>query len=56
MWLWKDAEIQPFLDNKFDFPTFEHVPNFTKGFQDMSLGATSYPELGVVYKKAQDVP
>lgn len=51
-----DAEIHPVLANKFNFTPFDLVPYYTKGFQDMSLGATSYSELGVVYKKAIDEP
>ncbi|CAI9271644.1 unnamed protein product [Lactuca saligna] len=49
-------KIHPVLSNKFNFPPFEPVPDYTEGFQDMSLGATSYPKLGIVYKKAIDGP
>ena len=49
-----DAKIHPVLAKKFDFPEFEHVPTYTNEFQEMSLGETNNPELGVVYKRAQD--
>ena len=51
-----DEEIHPVLVKKFNFPPFEQVSTITEGFQEMSLGAASYPELGVVYKRAQDGP
>lgn len=47
-----DAEIYPSFAPKFEFPPFEPVPTFTNGFQDMSLGATNFPQLGVIYKRA----
>lgn len=47
-----DAEVYPVLSPKFNFPPFEPAPSFTEGYQDMSLGATNFPELGVIYKKA----
>ena len=45
-------EIHSILAEKCNFPPFELVPDYTERFQEMSLGSTSYPELGVVYKKA----
>lgn len=40
---WKiDDEVHPVLTKKFNFPEFKLTPNFTEGFQDISLGATNY--------------
>lgn len=49
-----DAEIHLVLTKKFNFTDFELALSFTKGYQDMSLKATNYLELGVVYKKANN--
>lgn len=51
-----DVEIHPVLANKFDFHLFDHVATITEEFQEMNLGATSFPMLGIVYKKSQDSP
>lgn len=48
------TEIQPVLAKKFKFPNFEPAPSFTEGYQNMSLGETDHPKLGVIFKKAQD--
>ena len=51
-----DAKIHHVLAHKFDFPPFDHVPTITEGFQEMNLGATSFPELRIMYKKSQNSP
>ena len=51
-----DVENHPVLAKKFNFPEFEPMPSLTDGIQDISLGATNFPELGVVYKRAQVGP
>lgn len=44
-----DAEIHLVLANKLDFSPFEPIPKYTKGFQDLSLGATSFSQYGPKY-------
>lgn len=46
-----DAEIDPVISNKFYFPPVKTVPNYTEFFQDMSIGETKFPKLGVIYKR-----
>lgn len=45
-----DVEIHPILAKKFNFPKLDLVPAFTNVFEEMQLGVTNYPELGVIYK------
>lgn len=47
-----DVEVYPIQARKFNFPDFESAPSFTKGYQEMSLSATNFLELGVIFKKS----
>ena len=46
-----DAYIHIVLAQKFKLPALEPTPVFTKGYQERSIGATNFPQLGVVYKR-----
>ena len=41
-----DEDIHPVLAQKFNLPTLDPVPVFTEGYQDRTLGATNFLELG----------
>ena len=49
-----NADIHPVLAQKFNLPTLEPAPVFTEGYQDKSLGATNFSELGFVFKRANN--
>ena len=49
-----DADIYPTIIKKFDLPPLEPVPMPTKGFEERSLGATNFPELGIIFKRKTD--
>lgn len=43
-----DAEIHPILQEKLDLPPFEPPHFITEGIQEMNLGSTNYPDLGLI--------
>lgn len=49
-----DFEIHSTLSEKVKFPPFEHSNYITKGIQDLSLGATSFPALCIIFKPSRD--
>ena len=49
-----DADIHPTIAKKFDLPPLDPAPMPTEGYQERSLGATNFPELGVIFKRKVD--
>ena len=49
-----DADIHPTILKKFDLPPLEPVSMLTEGFEERSLGATNFPELGIIFKRKTD--
>lgn len=49
-----DIRIHLVLVEKMNFPPFEHAPIITEGIQDLSLGATKFLDLGIVFKCSKD--
>ncbi|KAL7594601.1 hypothetical protein Lser_V15G29705 [Lactuca serriola] len=45
-----DTNIHTALAPKFNLPPLDPAPMLTKGFQERSLGATNFPDLGVIFK------
>ena len=46
-----DADIHPALAKKFNLPPLDPAPMLTEGYQERSLGATNFPDLGVIFKR-----
>ena len=46
-----DAYIYPVLAKKLDLPPLDPAPMLTEGYQEISLGATNFPDLGVIFKR-----
>ena len=49
-----DVDIYPIISKKFDLPPLDPAPMPTEGFADRSLGATNFPELGIIFKRKTD--
>lgn len=49
-----DIRIHLVLVEKMNFPPFEHAPIITEGIQDLSLGATKFLDIGIVFKCSKD--
>lgn len=49
-----DAKIYPVLEESMNFPPFEHAPVILKIIQDLSLGSTNFPDLGIILKITKD--
>lgn len=49
-----DAEIHVVHAKKMDFLPFEHAPFTTKGIEDLSLRATRFLELVIIFKISKD--
>lgn len=46
-----DADIYPTIAKKFHLPPLDPAPMATEGYEERSLGATNYLELGVIFKR-----
>ena len=46
-----DVDIYPTIARKFDLPPLDPTPMLTEGYQERSLGATNFPENGVIFQK-----
>ena len=49
-----DADIHPIISKIADLPPLDPAPMPTEGYEERSLGATNYPELGVIFKRKTD--
>ena len=49
-----DADIHPTLDQKFNLPPLKPTLVLTESFQERSLGATNFPDIGVTFKRKND--
>lgn len=49
-----DVEIHLVPAEKLNFPPFEYDLKFTKGIHNLSLGATNFPKLVIVFKISRD--
>lgn len=49
-----DAEINSVLAAKIGLPLIDSPLAITEGIQEMSLGATNYPNIGIIFKLAKD--
>ena len=49
-----DAYIHPALAKNFHLPPLDPAPVLTEGFQERSLCATNYPDLGIVFKHREN--
>lgn len=49
-----DVEINSVLSEKMNFPPLETPKYITEWIQEMSLGATNFPKLGIIFKLSRD--
>lgn len=49
-----DPETYPFLADEMNFPLSEHASFVTKRIENLSLDATNYPELGIIFSLSKD--
>lgn len=49
-----DVEIHSVLAEKMNYPPFEHPEYITDRIHHLSLGATNFPQLGIVFRLSRD--
>ena len=49
-----DADIYPTIAKKHELPPLDPAPMPSEGFEERPLGASNFPELGVIFKRKTD--